>query len=193
MTRRQKTTGLPPEALRVIEKEAQREWGEGEPLVGLLARVNKVAELITPQPGEGSAKVKPHFTERSLRHYQTLGAIDPPAKAGRVGLYGYRHLLQALLVRKLLWQRIPADRISDILADRSNTSLNELLVGAGASVDEALVESNRGRVDLVETWYRIRLAPGVELLLEASAPKPGRTQLGGILEAAERQIRDHFR
>jgi DNA-binding transcriptional MerR regulator len=192
VTKQQKTKEFPPEALRELE-EAIRGWSKGVPLAELLARVNELVESISPGPGEGSAKVKAHFTERSLRHYQTLGAIDPPAKSGRIGLYRYRHLLQALLVRKLLWQRVPSDRISSLMAGRSNESLIELLVGPSTTVDGALVMGGRDEPERVETWKRVRLAPGVELHLSDSAPMPGAKQLGGILETAERRIREHFR
>ena len=192
MTKHQKTTGIPPATRRELE-EARRDWREGVPLAELLARVNELSESISPEPGEGSAKVKSYFSERSLRHYQTVGAIDPPAKSGRIGLYGFRHLLQALLVRKLLWQRIPSDRIAGVMAGRSTDALKELLVGAATTVDAALLDAGRDWAERVETWKRVRIAPGVELLLEVSAPKPGPKQLSGLLEAAERQIRAHFR
>ena len=52
------------------------------------------------------SRVKRTFTDRSFRHYTTLGCIDPPEKDGRRSVYGFRHLVQALVVRRLLWDRV---------------------------------------------------------------------------------------
>jgi hypothetical protein len=40
--------------------------------------------------------------ERLLRHYVTMKAVDNPEREGRKGRFGYRHLLQFVVVRQML-------------------------------------------------------------------------------------------
>ena len=104
MPRPHPSTSLPAKALREYRKIANADWGTGVPLTELLERINRVAEHLAPEEDEDGrdSRVKRMFTERSFRHYQTLGCIDPPEKEGRRTAYGFRHFVQALLVRRLL-------------------------------------------------------------------------------------------
>jgi hypothetical protein len=43
--------------------------------------------------------------ERLLRHYVTMKAVDNPEREGRKGRFGYRHLLQFVVVRQMLKDR----------------------------------------------------------------------------------------
>jgi hypothetical protein len=44
-------------------------------------------------------------------------------------MYGYRHFVQALLVRKLLWEHLPAERIAGLMAGRSTEEAKRMLFG----------------------------------------------------------------
>ena len=100
---------LPDSVIRELEEVEALEFSVG--LDELIGWVNGVVAHYAPEAEQGgSGRVSPAFTARSFRHYQTLGCIDPPHKDGRMARYEFRHYLQALLIRKLLWDRVPAER-----------------------------------------------------------------------------------
>ena len=194
MTEPETPSRLPAGALREFEKAAASEWGDGVPLAGLLTRVNRVAaQLITQEDGRHS-RVKRLFTERSFRHYQTLGCIDPPEKGGHRALYGYRHLVQALLVRKLLWERVPSEQIAVVIAGRGTGEVEQMFLGGVSMVartegDRAAVASGTSTPGPAETWRRIQVSPGVELHLRDDLKKPKPAELKQIVERLERALR----
>ena len=53
-------------------------------------------------PSKSPHGVRDTLTPRLVRHYTSQGLVDEPQKLGRSARYGYRHLLQLLLVRRLL-------------------------------------------------------------------------------------------
>jgi hypothetical protein len=56
------------------------------------------AERLLDEMGLRAAEVN----ERLLRHYVTMKAVDNPEREGRKGRFGYRHLLQFVVVRQML-------------------------------------------------------------------------------------------
>lgn len=169
---------LPPAALREFKKATKADWHDGVPLVELLDRVNRVAELLVDDaahPESGSGRVRHTFTERSFRHYQTLGSIDVPEKRGRSASYGFRHFLQALLVRKLLWEKLSAEQITTMLSGRDAGELERMLLGGveivartGGADDEG--EKSDFSEGLTEMWNRVRVVPGLELHVSSKLP-----------------------
>jgi gas vesicle protein len=59
------------------------------------------AERLLDEMGLRAAEVN----ERLLRHYVTMKAVDNPEREGRKGRFGYRHLLQFVVVRQMLKDR----------------------------------------------------------------------------------------
>src|SRR5690606_40309537 len=58
------------------------------------------ARLLGPD-GQVSGRVRPVPNERLIRWYTTIGLLDPPiARRGRVALYGRRHLLQLVAIKR---------------------------------------------------------------------------------------------
>ena len=52
-------------------------------------------------PGTADGRIRAVPTERLIRWYTTIGLVDPPlARRGRVALYGRRHLLQLVAVKR---------------------------------------------------------------------------------------------
>ena len=84
------------------------------------------------QPESPDWRVSRVFTPRSFRHYQTLGCIDPPERAGKQAVYGFRHFAQALLVRRLLAERVPAKRMAGLMAGWSTEEKEGMLFGEEA-------------------------------------------------------------
>jgi len=62
-----------------------------------------VAEaLVVDYPGPPSARVREVPDRRTIRWYTTIGLIDrPAAMRGRTALYGRRHLMQLVAVKRL--------------------------------------------------------------------------------------------
>ena len=137
--------------------------------------VNQAVARFLPQANEGGDKrVSNSFTVRTLRHYQTLECLDAPEKDGRRAIYSFRHYLQALLIRKLLYLGCSPDSIRESLKGKTNEQYKEMLFG-----DLNIIESSTPLAVLpmkvaipvppsseTESWTRITLGPGAELHLQ---------------------------
>ena len=124
--------------------------------------------MTSDEESPSAGRVKPTFTERSFRHYQTLGCIDTPEKHGRLASYGFRHFVQALLIRRLLLDRVPSEQIAILLRGRDTAELEKMLLGGveitarpGSGGHDAL--SANSASELTESWIRVPVVPGVEL------------------------------
>jgi DNA-binding transcriptional MerR regulator len=90
--------------------------------------------LPTAEGRPGAAgKVRAEVNVRLVRHYASSGLLDENAREGREARYSFRHLLQLLLVRRLLTEGYPAAVIAKLIAGKADTELSALLRG-GASV-----------------------------------------------------------
>ena len=74
-------------------------------------------------------RVREDVTPRLVRHYTSQGMLDEPLKEGREARYLYRHLLQLLLVRRLLAEGYGASAIDKLAIAKTNQELEELLQG----------------------------------------------------------------
>src|SRR5271170_2857231 len=58
--------------------------------------------LADGYPGQPSGRVRDVPDRRTIRYYTTLGLLDKPAALrGRTALYGRRHLLQLVAIKRL--------------------------------------------------------------------------------------------
>ena len=92
----------------------------------------QVANELLPQflPEEKAhTRVREDITPRLVRHYTSQGLLDEPLKAGREARYTYRHLLQVLLVRRLLTEGYGASVIDTFARSKSDSDLEALLQG----------------------------------------------------------------
>jgi DNA-binding transcriptional MerR regulator len=90
------------------------------------------ANLLLPEilPDErANTRVREEVTPRLVRHYTTQGMLDEPLKQGREARYQYRHLLQVLLLRRLLAAGYGAGAIAQFVVAHSNDELETLLQG----------------------------------------------------------------
>ena len=76
-----------------------------------------------------NTRVREEVTPRLVRHYSSLEMLDEPLKAGREARYTYRHLLQMLLVRRLLASGYGAGAINQLATSKDNSELEALLQG----------------------------------------------------------------
>ena len=112
----------------------------------LISRAQEVAKILNldQEATEGN--------ERLLRHYVSMGVVDSPIRKGRDAFYGFRHLVQFVVARRLLaegfplakiakyTEKVPTDALTAYLEKSDRTSEAELLVAAFRS--EAPVRSN---------------------------------------------------
>jgi DNA-binding transcriptional MerR regulator len=78
---------------------------------------------------KAKTRVREEVTPRLVRHYGTLNMLDEPVKSGREVRYTYRHLLQMLVVRRLLIEGHSAGAIDQLATSSSNADLEALLQG----------------------------------------------------------------
>ena len=166
------------------------DWSEGLSLSELLEWVNAVAARFRPPDIGEDSRASGEFSPRSFRHYQTLGAIDPPERAGKEVRYRFRHYVQALLLRKLLWERVPSERITALMAGRSTAETRQLLFDGIEIVVRHGATS--AEIEEVESWKRIRVTPGVELHLRHDLPKPRPAELKKLLAHLETALRKNL-
>lgn len=79
--------------------------------------------------------------ERTIRYYLTEGLVSPAEnKQGTASVFGYRHLLELLVVKKLQSEHLPIRKIRDLVDGRTERELERLLgaEGSAAVKNEAL-------------------------------------------------------
>ncbi|MGP1386280.1 MAG: MerR family transcriptional regulator [Thainema sp.] len=93
----------------------------------------QVANDLLPQYLPASADPRSRSSEavnpRLVRYYTTQGVLDRPARQGREARYTYRHLLQLLVVRRLLVEGYSTTAIQPITIEKSDVELEALLQG----------------------------------------------------------------
>lgn len=187
VSKKRRSDTIPTAALRAFEGvEKKEDWSEGVPIGELLARVNAVADKLLADESGRDSRVSREFTLRSFRRYQTMGCIGAPARQGRTAVYGFGHFVQSLLVRKLLWQGMPAEMISDLAAERSVAEMRGMLFEKARPVTS---QNRRGGGSSL--WSRLSLGQGVELHLSADRPDLTSAQLDSMSESIRDLLRDH--
>ncbi|ADG88037.1 hypothetical protein TBS_02980 [Thermobispora bispora] len=84
------------------------------------------ARLLGPD-GQVSGRVRPVPNERLIRWYTTIGLLDPPiARRGRVALYGRRHLLQLVAIKRRQAAGLSIAAIQAELAGATDAALQRI-------------------------------------------------------------------
>ncbi|MDP6360237.1 MAG: MerR family transcriptional regulator [Planctomycetota bacterium] len=168
-----------------------------------LAELEEQAEaaLSDAYPGQQNRQIREIPNLRTIRYYTTLGIIDRPADwSGRTALYGEKHLLQLVAIKKLQAQGKTLSEIQEEIAGITTRELRDLAdiptkvsspakprrrefwreapaeVTPGDSSPPALLPS--------QALQAITLAPGVILLLAAERA-PGVRESSDIHKAAQ--------
>ncbi|HET7518208.1 MAG TPA: MerR family transcriptional regulator, partial [Actinomycetes bacterium] len=82
------------------------------------------AALAVDYAGPPSGRVRAVPDRRAIRWYTTIGLIDRPvAHHGRTALYGPRHLLQLVAVKRLQAKGLPLAAIQQELASATDSQL----------------------------------------------------------------------
>jgi DNA-binding transcriptional MerR regulator len=110
------------------------------------ALISSLGEILPRIAGtQERHKVTDVPTLRTLRFYVAQGLMDKPlAYENRTALYGYRHLLQVVVIKCLQANHIPIRKIREVLQGRSNAELEQLLelpTGGVSAEESALPDS----------------------------------------------------
>jgi DNA-binding transcriptional MerR regulator len=106
-----------------LEKMRDRKY------IGVVELANQaagiLAEIGTTQD-RGTVSAMPD--ERTLRYYLAEGLLSPAAeKQGTASVFGYLHLLQLLVVKKLQSEHLPIRKIKELVDGRTERELERLL------------------------------------------------------------------
>jgi DNA-binding transcriptional MerR regulator len=153
--------------------------------------------LAVDYDGQANGRVRDVPDRRTIRYYTTLGLIDRPAEMrGRTALYGIRHLLQLVAIKRLQTHGLTLTEIQARLVGRTNTALRQLArlpadfepaLGATPQADATPQAAGRDRFWNAEpadheiggepaAYQEVRqltgipLAPGATLLLNSARP-----------------------
>ncbi|HEY4024387.1 MAG TPA: MerR family transcriptional regulator [Pseudonocardiaceae bacterium] len=142
--------------------------------------------LAVGYPGQSNGRVREVPDRRTIRWYTTIGLLDrPAAMRGRTALYGRRHLLQLVAVKRLQADGRTIAEVQTALLGADDTTLDDL-----ARVPElppARFWATRpappkpARTALVPS---VRLADGVTLVLDGTVRPLEAADLTAITEAA---------
>lgn len=104
--------------------------------------------LAVDYPGQVNGRVRAVPDRRAIRWYSTIGLVDRPAEMrGRTALYGRRHLLQLVAIKRLQSQGRTLAEIQAELSGATDRTLRtiaalptESLAAAGSPVPEPMPE-----------------------------------------------------
>ena len=156
-------------------------WG----LRDLAALAGGVLEASGVIPLSAAARTRP--TERTIRFYVARGLVSPPDGRGTAAMYGYKHLLQVLAIKLRQMEgatlevltREFAEQPGDQLERRVASVLGPRLPPPGEVAQGSAPARGRFARALTPTprtalptglHRRIVVAPGVELLVDATHP-----------------------
>jgi len=181
--------------------------------------VNELLPQFLPLQ-KSHTRVREEITPRLVRHYTTQGMLDEPLKEGRYATYVYRHLLQMLVVRRLLAEGYGASAINDLAKSKDNAELKSLLQGgiqltvttANPALDFLQQIQKRGSMPTYpevtksalpvaqpqvksSNWKRIEIIPGLEIHLreDFSYPKTPQEQQNIIQTIAQKLLSVYHR
>jgi DNA-binding transcriptional MerR regulator len=154
---------------------------------------NDLLSQFLPSQGSGGRGQEP-VNPRLVRYYTTQGWLDRPLKQGREARYTYRHLLQLLVLRRLLAEGYSASSIAGLIDGQGQGVLENLLQGGAQLTLEAANPALAFLADIrdrregsasapspgspapppspAETWTRLPLTDGLELHLRSDFRPP---------------------
>src|ERR1051325_10032443 len=101
----------------------------GRKFIGTAQLADEAARLVSrlvPRQERQSFSLVPD--ERTVRYYSTEGLLAPPeGKQGQNSVYGYQHLLQLLVIKRLQADHLPIRQIKELVEGKSERELEQLL------------------------------------------------------------------
>lgn len=174
--------------------------------------INELMPQFLPAT-KGNSRVRDEVTPRLVRHYTSLEMLDEPHRLGKNAIYTYRHLLQTLVVRRLLAEGIGANAIDRLATQRDNTELENLLTGgvqlsvAPANPTLAYLQQLQKPPTSVLTkqviytpapikteatsWIRLEILPGLEIHVRSDFNHPNSpNEQNSLLQYINQKLQD---
>lgn len=109
-----------------------------------------LAGLAGEEPAPASRRVRAIPDVRAIRWYSTIGILDKPAGyRGRTALYGTRHLMQVVAIKRRQADGVPLARIQAELVGVSDDRLAELAdLSPSVTSDDYVPPKRRDRAEL---------------------------------------------
>lgn len=111
---------------------------------------------------------------RTVRYYVQRGLLPAPAFRGKDTAYGREHLLRLKAIRRLQDQHLPLDVIQAQLAGVTEDELTALANGETRQRVPAAPTQRPTPTSAAAVTKATRIAPGLELHLDANAPAASR-------------------
>jgi DNA-binding transcriptional MerR regulator len=118
----------------------------------------RVAEALGGPGYEGvpSGRVRDVPDLRTIRYYTTLGLVDRPvAMRGRTALYGQRHLLQLVVIKRLQARGMSLAAVQERVVGLSDASLRRLADEEAAVTKADAVLESTAPVSHAESFWRV--------------------------------------
>ncbi|MGB9179632.1 MAG: MerR family transcriptional regulator [Pyrinomonadaceae bacterium] len=110
--------------------------------IGVAELAGQVAKILAESgPAQERGTVSEVPDERTIRYYLSEGLLSPAEeKQGTASVFGYQHLLQLLVIKKLQAEHLPIRKIRELVQGRSEKELERLLglEGGAAGKNAAL-------------------------------------------------------
>ena len=138
--------------------------------------------MTVPKEGHtiGDLAREAGVSARTIRHWYTQGLFEPPPFAGPGTRYLHEHRVRILAIQKLRERGLKLPEIKRQLARMPLGEVEELLAPPPVAARPPPPEPTYA----AETWERIVLVPGLELLVSSAG--------GPILRQMAQQIVNHF-
>src|SRR5262245_51994038 len=109
-------------------KERLREL-KSRKFIGVVELADEAAKLIADiVPRQDRASVAEVPDERIVRYYSAEGLISAPeGRQGTAAIYGYIHLLQLLVIKRLQADHLPIRKIKELVEGKTANELEKLL------------------------------------------------------------------
>jgi DNA-binding transcriptional MerR regulator len=151
----------------------------------LAAAAGRLLRRLDLRPGDGRVAGTPD--ERSIRFYQTAGLVDRPARYdGRRAVYGFRHLVQLLAVKRLQQEGHPLALIQRALAGRGTEELEGALEQPRTRTQTRPPARDAEARPPVRSLVAVELEPGVMLTIDPARIDDPAAMAARVAEALAR-------
>jgi len=102
---------------------------KGRTFIGVAELAEEAAKILSESgPVQERGTVRDVPDERTIRYYLSEGLLAPAwDKQGTASIFGYLHLLQLLVVKRLQAEHLPIRKIKELVSGRTERELERLL------------------------------------------------------------------
>jgi DNA-binding transcriptional MerR regulator len=149
----------------------------GRKFIGTAQLADEAARLVSqivPRQGRQSVSLVPD--ERTVRYYSNEGLLAPPeGKQGLSAVYGYQHLLQLVVIKRLQAEHLPIRKIKQLVEGKQEAELEQLLDVNATDRAQARIAPANAATEYLESLLmqpaaRRIAAPAAHLAEQAAPP-----------------------